>query len=183
MPRPPPIRQAVGGAANALVASFNNQRISAGAAGSRRGGTLHSIVAVQLFLVLHLFGIIFWVGSLLLITTILGKVADEVGVAKERFIIVASDLFYGGCNIGGAVTLVFGILLMVAEPDLLKQGWLHAKLGLVFVLILVHLRLYRRIVALTDNPSSVSRSEFRAIHGVVSLLLLAILALVFFRGF
>ena len=127
-------------------------------------------------LVFHLFGVIFWIGSLLLIASLLAMVSDEVGVAKERFIMVASTLFFGGCNIGGAVALVFGILLMVAEPAVLQQGWLHIKLVLVFILLLVHLRLHRRIVALSDNPSSVTRAEFRVIHGVVSMMLLAILA-------
>jgi putative membrane protein len=134
-------------------------------------------------LVFHLFGVIFWIGSLLLIASLLAMVDDEVGVAKERFIMVASSLFFGGCNIGGAVAIIFGILLMVEEPELLRQGWLHVKLGLVFILLLVHLRLHRRIVALSDNPSSVTRAEFRVIHGVVSLLLLAILAMAIMKPF
>ena len=134
-------------------------------------------------LVFHLFGVIFWIGSLLLIASLLAMVDDEVGVAKERFIMVASTLFFGGCNIGGAVAIIFGILLMVEEPELLRQGWLHVKLGLVFILLLVHLRLHRRIVALSDNPSSVTRVEFRVIHGVVSLLLLAILAMAIMKPF
>ncbi len=132
-------------------------------------------------LVFHLFGVIFWIGSLLLIASLLGMVSDEVGVAKERFILVASQLFFGGCNIGGAVAIAFGILLMIVDPAVLHQGWLHLKLVLVFMLLIVHIRLHRRIVALTDNPSSVTRVEFRVIHGVVSLLLLAILALAILR--
>jgi len=139
--------------------------------------------AIGWLLVFHLFGVIFWIGSLLLITSLLAMVSDEVGVAKERFIMVASTLFFGGCNIGGAVALIFGILLMVAEPGVLRQPWLHVKLGLVFILLLVHLRLHRRIVALSDNPSSVTRVEFRVIHGVVSVLLLATLAMAFLKPF
>jgi protoporphyrinogen IX oxidase len=134
-------------------------------------------------LVFHLFGVIFWIGSLLLIASLLAMVSDEVGVAKERFIMIASTLFYGGCNIGGAVAIIFGALLLMKEPELLRQGWMHLKLGLVFILLLVHLRLHRRIVALSDNPSSVTRVEFRVIHGVVSLLLLAILAMAVMRPF
>lgn len=134
-------------------------------------------------LVFHLFGVIFWIGSLLLIASLLAMVDNEVGVAKERFIMVASTLFYGGCNIGGAVAIILGILLMIEEPELIRQGWLHVKLGLVFILLLVHLRLHRRIVALTDNPSSVTKVEFRVIHGVVSLLLLAILAMAIMKPF
>ncbi len=134
-------------------------------------------------LVFHLFGVIFWIGSLLLIASLLAMVSDEVGVAKERFIMVASTLFYGGCNIGGAVTLIFGILLMVMVPDVLRHGWFHVKLTFVFILLLVHLRLHRRIVALSDNPSSVTRAEFRVIHGVVSVVLLAILVMALLRPF
>jgi putative membrane protein len=134
-------------------------------------------------LVFHLFGVIFWIGSLLLITSLLAMVPNEVGLPKERFIMIASTLFYGGCNIGGAVTLLFGIALMVEDKGVLREGWLHVKLGLVFILLLVHLRLHRRIVALSDNPSSTTRSEFRTIHGVVSLLLLAILAMAILKPF
>ena len=53
----------------------------------------------------------------------------------------------------------------------------------MFILLLVHLRLHRRIVALSDNPSSVTRVEFRVIHGVVSLVLLAILAMAIIKPF
>ena len=139
--------------------------------------------AIGWLLVFHLFGVIFWIGSLLLITSLLAMVSDEVGVAKERFIMVASTLFFGGCNIGGAVALIFGILLMMVDHGVLREGWFHVKLGLVFILLLVHLRLHRRIVALSDNPSSVTRVEFRVIHGVVSLVLLAILAMAIIKPF
>ncbi len=132
---------------------------------------------MALLLIFHLFGVIFWIGSLLLIASLLAAVSDEVGVAKERFILVSSQLFFGGCNIGGTVAIVFGILLMIFKPAVAHQVWLQAKIGLVVVLLGVHIRLHRRIVALTDDPASVSRREFRVIHALVSILLLAILGL------
>lgn len=144
---------------------------------------LGRLLILHWLLIFHLFGVIFWIGSLLLIASLLAMVSDEVGVAKERFILVASTLFFGGCNIGGAVAICFGILLMIFDPVVLHQGWLHLKLVLVFMLLIVHVRLHRRIVALTDNPSSVTRTEFRVIHGVVSMLLFAILALAFLKPF
>jgi putative membrane protein len=128
-------------------------------------------------LVLHLFGVIFWVGSLLLISSLLAMVSDEVGMAKERFVLIASRLFFSGCNIGGTIAIVFGILLMIALPGVIHERWFDAKLLLVFMLLLVHIRLHRRIVALEENPSAVTRSEFRVIHGLISALLLGILAL------
>jgi putative membrane protein len=134
-------------------------------------------------LVLHLFGVIFWVGSLLLISSLLAMVSDEVGMAKERFILVASRLFFSGCNIGGTIAIVFGILLMITKPLVLREHWFDAKLVLVFMMLMVHIRLHRRIVALEENPSAVTRSEFRVIHGLISALLLGILALAVIKPF
>ncbi len=134
-------------------------------------------------LVFHLFGVILWVGSLLLIASLLAAVSDEVGVAKERFILVANRLFSGGSNSGGAVAIAFGVLLMIADPAVIRHGWIYAKIGLVIVLLGAHIHLQRRIVALTDNPSSVTRREFRVMHGLASVLLLAILALAVFKPF
>ena len=131
---------------------------------------------------LHLFGVIFWLGSLLVITSLLALVADEVGVAKERFIVAARGLFLG-CNIGAAVAIALGILLIPLEPEVLRQGWLHVKLLLVAILLVVHVRLYRRIAALENEPGSATGREFRMVHGISSLLLLAILLLAILRPF
>ncbi len=102
-------------------------------------------------LTFHLFGVIFWIGGLLAIASLLAMVADEVGVAKERFIVAARHLFIG-CNIGAAVAIVFGFILVAFEPAVMRQGWFHLKLLLVLLLIVVDVRLYRRIAALEDEP-------------------------------
>ncbi len=66
-------------------------------------------------LTLHLFGVVFWLGGLLAITRLLALVPDEVGVAKERFIVAVRRLFIG-CNIGAALAIAFGFLLIPFEP-------------------------------------------------------------------
>jgi len=134
-------------------------------------------------IVFHLFGVITWVGNLLVITSMLSLAAEEVGAARERLIGVARRLFQVGCNIGALVTILFGILLILLDPATLMRGWLHAKLALVLVLIYFHYRLYRRISNLENDPSEASAREFKMIHGVVSLLLLVILALAILRPF
>lgn len=130
---------------------------------------------------LHLFGVIFWLGSLLMITRWLAMVPDEVGIAKERFIVASERLFKVGGNIGAATALATGILLVLLDPRVLTHGWMILKLLLVGILLLYHARLYRRIVTLADEPASASRKEFMTMHGVVSLVLLAILLLVALR--
>jgi putative membrane protein len=134
-------------------------------------------------IVFHLFGVIIWIGNLLVIASMLSLAAEEVGAARERLIGVSRRLFQVGCNIGALTTVLLGILLILLDPGILMRGWLHAKLVLVLVLIYFHYRLYRRIQNLESDPSGASTREFKMIHGVVSLVLLAILALAVLRPF
>ncbi len=132
-------------------------------------------------LVFHLFGVIFWLGSFLVLSSMLATVPDEVGVAKERLIVAARRLFRLSANLGLVVALAFGISLLVAQPSLLGQAWLQVKLFLVIVLIALHWRLHRRLVKLEEDPASATSGEFRMMHGAVSALLLIILALAILR--
>jgi protoporphyrinogen IX oxidase len=134
-------------------------------------------------MVFHIFGVVFWLGGLLIVTSMAGHVADEVGVARERLLMIARRLFMSACNVGLAVTLIFGIALLAWEPELLKHGWLHVKLLLVLILIVIHIRLARRLGKLVDDPASATRKEFMMLHGIVSLILLAILILVVVKPF
>jgi putative membrane protein len=134
-------------------------------------------------LVFHIFGVILWVGSLLLITSLMALVADEVGVARERLIVAARRLFVVSSNVGAAVAIIFGVLAIVADPAVLMRGWLHVKILLVLVLLGLHVRIYMRIVALENDAGAATRREFSVLHGIVSALLLAILFVVFVRPF
>ena len=134
-------------------------------------------------LVFHLFGVILWVGSLLVISSMLALVPDEIGAARERMIVAARRLIRMSSNIGAIVTVIFGIFMVLLDPHVMLHGWMHAKLALVLVLLFFHFRLYRRVVALETDAGSATRREFSIIHGVVSLLLLLILVLVLLKPF
>jgi putative membrane protein len=134
-------------------------------------------------LVFHIFGVVFWIGSLLVISSQMALVADEVGVAKERIIVLARRLVAVGANVGAAVAIIFGILAILSEPQVLTEGWLHLKLLFVLFILTVHYRLYQRIRALEEAPLDATRREFSIIHGLVSALLLGTLLLVFLKPF
>ena len=134
-------------------------------------------------IVFHLFGVIIWIGNLLVIATMLSLATEEVGAARERLIVVSRRLFQIGCNLGALATVFFGIILILLDPAVLMVGWLHTKLVLVLVLLYFHYRLYRRILNLENDPSGASAREFKMIHGIVSALLLAILALAVLKPF
>jgi putative membrane protein len=134
-------------------------------------------------LTLHIFGVIYWLGGLLMIASLLARVPEEVGLPKERFLGAARQLFEVGTNIGAAVTIALGILLVLMRPEVLREGWLHAKLLLIAILLFYHVRFYRRILFLEDHPSQSSQREFSVIHGAVSLILFAILVLAILKPF
>jgi putative membrane protein len=133
--------------------------------------------------VFHLFGVILWIGSLLVISSMMALVPDEVGAARERMIVIARRLFHVSSNIGAIVTVVFGIFLVLLNLNVMLHGWMHAKIALVLVLLFFHVKLYRRVIALESDPGSATRREFSIIHGIVSLLLFLILVLVLVRPF
>jgi putative membrane protein len=133
--------------------------------------------------IFHVFGVIFWVGSLLLISSLMRLAPDEVGASREALIVAARRLFALSANVGAVVTIVFGIGLIISEPQVLRQGWLHVKLLFVLGMLGCHFWLYRRIVGIENDPGSAARGGFAMIHGVISLVLLVILGLVFFQPF
>jgi putative membrane protein len=134
-------------------------------------------------LALHIFGVIFWMGGLLMVTSFLARVPEEVGLPKERFLGAARGLFESTVNLGAAISIALGIVLILMDPSVLRHGWLHAKLLLVAILLFYHVRFYRRIIYLENNPSQSSSREFRVIHGMVSALLIAILVLTVMKPF
>ena len=134
-------------------------------------------------LALHIFGVIFWMGGLLMVTSLLARVPEEVGLPKERFLGAARGLFESTINLGAAISIILGLLLIMLDPSVLRHGWIEAKLLLVAILLFYHVRFYRRIKFLENNPSHSSSREFRVIHGMVSALLIAILVLTVLKPF
>jgi putative membrane protein len=132
---------------------------------------------------LHIFAVIYWLGGLLMIASLLARVPEEVGLTKERLLGAARRLFEIGTNVGAATTIILGILLVMTEPAVVHQTWLGLKLLLVAILLFYHVRFYRRIRFLEDNPSQATHREFSFIHAAVSLLLIAILLVSILKPF
>jgi putative membrane protein len=133
---------------------------------------------VKWFIVFHLFGVIFWLGGLLIVSSILAAAAQEAGAAQAMILALARRLFNSACNAGAAITIVFGLLLLMSEPEVMRHGWMHVKLALVGVLILLHVWMMRRAPRVGTGPGAPSHREFLALHGLVSIVLLGILLMV-----
>src|SRR6185437_7021577 len=81
-------------------------------------------------------------------------------------------------TIGGALALAFGIAMVAAAPAYLQFGWLHAKLGLVLLLVLYHLWCFRLMRDLAAGTGQHSDRWYRVFNEVPGVLLIAIVVLV-----
>lgn len=103
-------------------------------------------------------------------------------VLKEHFAVMERRL-YGIMTIGGALTLAFGIAMVATVPAYLHFGWLHAKLGLVALLIVYHIWCRQLMIALREGRSAHSQRWYRYFNEVPGLLLIGIVILAVVKPF
>jgi putative membrane protein len=80
-------------------------------------------------------------------------------------------------------TLIFGVLMLVANPGLLEGGWMHAKLTLVAGLFAVHGMLARFRRQLAIGNCTKSTRYFRILNEVPTVLMIGIVILVVVQPF
>lgn len=100
----------------------------------------------------------------------------------ERFLIMERRLF-GIMTVGGTLAALFGVSMLVAAPGYLTQGWLHAKLTLVALLIGYHAWCYRLVVAFRKGENRHTERWYRLFNEAPALLLIAIVVLVVVKPF
>jgi putative membrane protein len=102
-------------------------------------------------------------------------------VVRERLKIMQRRLL-GITHIGGGLAVLFGALTLGAyahaAPTYLQQGWLHAKLGLVVLLIAYHGMLVHLTREFARDAVRHSSRWLRIFNEIPALLLIAIVLLV-----
>src|ERR1035438_10073661 len=93
-------------------------------------------------LVFHLIGLVFWLGGLLVVTHTLAMHSEEDSPETRAALgRLESKLLRGLAHPGAAIMVITGFILVGHDPAYLRQHWLHAKLLLVLVLMVLDLRL------------------------------------------
>ena len=105
---------------------------------------------------------------------------DSAGI--ERFRVMERRLFVM-MTIGAAMTFLFGLWLLAANPALLGAGWMRAKLALVLLLAAYHAWSWRLMSELAAGRGTRSPRWYRWFNEVPSLFLIAIVLLVIVRPF
>ena len=105
---------------------------------------------------------------------------DSPGV--QRFIVMERRLF-AIMTIGAALTVAFGLWLLMRSPALLDTGWMRAKLAVVALLVAFHVWLWRLMRDFAAERNTRSERWYRAINEIPSLALIAIVLLAVAKPF
>jgi putative membrane protein len=135
-------------------------------------------------LVFHLIGLVFWLGSLLVVTHVLAVHSEEPSTAARATLgRLEMKLLRGLAHPGAALMVITGTILIGEKPAYLREHWLHAKLVLVALLFVLDLRVYFRTKAFLAGRVELRRRECMFLHGAVSMVFFGILILVLLKPF
>ena len=104
---------------------------------------------------------------------------DEAG--KERFKIMERKLYRGIMTPGMVLTIASGLYLWMAYG--FSGGWLHAKMGLVAILVAYHFWCGATVRTFAEERNQRGHKFYRIINEVPVLFLVAIVILVVVKPF
>ena len=107
---------------------------------------------------------------------------SDNAVTRETFKIMQRKLMVM-THIGGVLTWVFGILLLMKMPFWLSHGWLHVKLGLVVLLLAYHIWCWRLVKQFANDNIYHGHVWFRWFNEFPTIILIAVVALVVLKPF
>ena len=141
------------------------------------------------FKTLHVVAVVAWMSGLFYVGRIIVNHVEALARPEPARAILAEQLegmgrrAYRGILAPGAVlTIGFAIGMLAAQPALLREGWLHAKLALVAALLAYHLHCGRLLRTLAAGRAPVGSMGARVLNEVPTVFLLAIALLAVFKA-
>ena len=133
----------------------------------------------------HLIAVITWFAALFYLPRLFvyhAMAEDEV--SRERFKVMERKLYRGIMNPSMVVTLALGLWMLVDSWAFYKtQGWMHAKLALVVLLLGYHHMCLFYLKRFAEDRNQKDHVFFRIFNEVPVLFLVAIIILVIVRPF
>ncbi|MCB1653765.1 MAG: protoporphyrinogen oxidase HemJ [Pseudomonadales bacterium] len=128
----------------------------------------------------HIVSIVCWFAGLFYLPRLFVYHAmSEDQVSRERFKIMERKLFRGIMTPSAIATVVLGLWLIGFNPSYyMSSWWMHAKLGLVAILLLYHFACWRIMLDFRADRNTRSHVFYRYFNEVPVLPLVAIVILV-----
>lgn len=133
----------------------------------------------------HLIAVITWFAALFYLPRLFvyhAMAEDEI--SRERFKVMERKLYRGIMTPSMIVTLALGLWMLVDNWAFYKtQGWMHAKLALVVVLVGYHHMCLAYMKRFAEDRNTKDHVFYRVFNEVPVLFLIAIIILVIVRPF
>lgn len=131
---------------------------------------------------LHLIFMVSWFAGLLYMVRLFIyhvearlKPEQEKEILSDQFKIMEKRLWYIITWPAMILTAVFGIWMLIEQPGLLKQGFMHIKLSLAFGLILYHIGLHFIFLKLQKEQGKYTSEKLRILNEVGTIFLVSII--------
>ena len=133
---------------------------------------------------LHLISVVTWFAALFYLPRLFvyHAMADDE-ISRERFKVMERKLYRGIMTPSMIAVLVFGGWLLYLNPGLMKMGWMHAKLALVFLLIGYHHVCLAFMKKFARDANSKSHVFYRWFNEAPVLILIAVICLAVVKPF
>jgi protoporphyrinogen IX oxidase len=142
----------------------------------------------SVFKSLHIIFVVSWFAGLFYIVRLFiyhteanQKPETEKRILQVQFDVMQRRLWYIITTPAMILTVIFGTLMLIANPSLLKLPWMHAKLAFVVVLLVYHFICQGIMNRLKNGASKWSSMHLRLWNEVATLLLVAIVFLVIMK--
>lgn len=131
----------------------------------------------------HIIFVVTWFAGLFYLPRLFVYYAMSEDETTRATLVTMQRKLLGITHIGGALSVIFGIWLLVGMPGWLAQSWIHWKMNLVILLIAYHVwcALLVRRFARGEVPHG--HVWFRWFNEVPAVLLIAIVLLVVLKPF
>ena len=132
---------------------------------------------------IHVFAVITWFAGLFYLPRLyMYHAAAHDTISLQRFVVMERRLFFMA-SVGGVLTLIFGIAMVLASPAYLAMGWLRVKLGLVLLVIAYHAYCFKLLRNFAAQRNTHSVNWYRGFNELLTPLGLAIVILAVVKPF
>ena len=146
-------------------------------------------MAYYWFKAFHIIGVVVWFAGLFYLVRLFiyhaeAKAEPEPAqsILKNQYQLMEKRLLNIITTPGMIVTVAMAIGLLSQEPEVLHDGWMHIKLGLVALLLGYHFYCIRLMKKLEKDECQWSGQQLRALNEAPTLLLVAIVLLAVFKN-
>lgn len=132
----------------------------------------------------HIMAVITWFAGLFYLPRLFVYHAmSEDQVSRDRFKIMERKLYRGIMTPSMLVAVGLGIWMMVLQPVWMQQGWLHAKLTLVALLVVYHFLCGAQLRRFANDSNTRSHVFYRWFNEAPVLVLVGAVLLVVLKPF